>query len=136
MKCPKCRATLITLEFNRMEMDYCGECGGIWLDSGEIGALLAREERSDSLLSTLRPGAGREWRRRCPVCAKRMDKVFMGNAAPVLLDQCSRHGLWFDRGELRKVLSEGCADSHRGAGTSGLLLLFDEVFGPGNEQKP
>jgi uncharacterized protein len=136
MKCPRCRGTLMTLEFDRIEIDYCGECEGVWLDSGEIETLLDREGRSDSLLSTMRPGTSREWRRRCPICSKKMDKVFIGNTVPVLLDRCLHHGLWFDRGELRKVLAEGCADSHRGAGTSNLLQLLDEVFAPGDEGKP
>lgn len=135
MKCPACRGTLITLEFDSVEIDYCGKCEGIWLDSGELEALLAREERSDSLLATLRPRGGRVWRRRCPVCSKRLKKVFIGNVAPVPLDQCPLHGLWFDRGELEKVMGQGCVDSHREAGTSGLLELLDEVFAPGKAQK-
>ena len=135
MKCPACRATLITLEFDRIELDYCGRCEGVWLDAGELEALLAREKRSDSLLATMRPGAGKESKRRCPICLKGMKKSFMGNAAPVLIDRCPLHGMWFDRDELRKVLSEGCVDSHRGARTSGLLMLLDEVFAPGFEQK-
>jgi uncharacterized protein len=120
----------MTLEFDRIEIDYCGQCEGIWLDSGELEALSAREERSDSLLATLRPGVSKESKRRCPICMKGMKKIFIGNAAPVLIDQCPAHGMWFDSGELRKVLSEGCADSHRDAGTSGLLTLLDEVFAP------
>jgi uncharacterized protein len=135
MKCPACSGTLFTLEFSRIEIDYCGTCEGIWLDSGELETLLAREGGSDSLLHTLRPGAGKESKRRCPICSKGMKKVLIGNAAPVLLDQCPLHGLWLDRGELNKVLAEGCVESHRGAGTSGLLTLLDEVFAPGCEQK-
>jgi uncharacterized protein len=135
MKCPKCKDTLITLEFNRIEIDYCGKCEGIWLDSGELDSLAAREGKCDSLLSTMRPGVSKESKRRCPVCMKGMKKLFIGNVVPVLLDQCPRHGLWFDRGELRKVLADGCVDSHRGAGTSGLLELLDEVFAPEGEQK-
>ncbi|HNY63965.1 MAG TPA: zf-TFIIB domain-containing protein [Deltaproteobacteria bacterium] len=136
MKCPKCRGALMTIEFDRVEIDCCDHCGGIWLDSGELEALRDREGRSDSLLVTMRPGGGKESRRRCPICLKRMDKVFIGNAEPVLLDQCPDHGLWFDRGELTKVLSEGCADSHRGAGTSGLLTLLDEIFASDRHYTP
>jgi uncharacterized protein len=136
MRCPSCKATLITLEFNRMEVDCCVACEGVWLDSGELEALLAREDRSDSLLATLRPGKSKESRRRCPICSGGMNKVFLGNVAPVVLDRCPRHGLWFDRGELRKVLAEGCVDSHRGAGTSALLTLFDEIFAPGGAHQP
>lgn len=136
MKCPACAGTLITLEFDAVEMDYCGTCQGVWLDSGELESLLAREGGSDSLLATTRPGRGKERKRRCPICSKGMKKISLGNAAPVLVDQCAGHGLWFDRGELNKVFSAGCVDSHRGAGTSGLLTLLDEVFAPRMNDTP
>lgn len=136
MKCPACRGTLITLEFNAVEIDYCRTCEGVWLDSGELESLLSREEGSDSLLATMRPARGKEWKRRCPICSRGMKKISLGNAAPVLVDRCAEHGLWFDRGELNKVFSAGCVDSHRGAGTSGLLALLDEVFAPETKDTP
>jgi len=30
---------MIVLELNRVEIDYCQKCKGIWLDSGEISTL-------------------------------------------------------------------------------------------------
>jgi Zn-finger nucleic acid-binding protein len=39
MICPSCKNQLIILEFNKVEIDYCPECSGIWLDSGELELL-------------------------------------------------------------------------------------------------
>ena len=30
---------MITLELQEVEIDHCIECGGIWLDSGELGKI-------------------------------------------------------------------------------------------------
>ena len=36
MKCPNDGATLIMSERSGIEIDYCPECRGVWLDSGEL----------------------------------------------------------------------------------------------------
>ena len=40
MNCPACHNAMITLELGEVEIDHCTDCGGIWLDSGELDALL------------------------------------------------------------------------------------------------
>ncbi len=35
MLCPVCSAQMLTLESERIKVDYCRECSGAWLDSGE-----------------------------------------------------------------------------------------------------
>jgi uncharacterized protein with PIN domain len=36
MKCPKCGADLVETEFAHIKIDRCNECGGVWLDKGEM----------------------------------------------------------------------------------------------------
>ncbi|MFN8572573.1 MAG: zf-TFIIB domain-containing protein [Gemmatimonadaceae bacterium] len=36
MKCPKCGANLVETDFHHMKIDKCDECGGVWLDRGEM----------------------------------------------------------------------------------------------------
>jgi len=40
MDCPVCNNAMITLELDQVEIDHCTECGGIWLDAGELETLL------------------------------------------------------------------------------------------------
>ena len=41
MKCPVCKdVTLALSERNGVEIDYCPECRGIWLDRGELDKVL------------------------------------------------------------------------------------------------
>jgi uncharacterized protein len=42
MKCPNCQATLLITEKQGVEIDYCPECRGIWLDRGELEKIVER----------------------------------------------------------------------------------------------
>lgn len=47
MKCPTCKEpNLVISERKGIEIDYCPECRGIWLDRGELDKILekSREE--------------------------------------------------------------------------------------------
>ncbi len=43
MKCPNDQATLLITERKNIEIDYCPECRGIWLDRGELDKLIEAE---------------------------------------------------------------------------------------------
>lgn len=44
MKCPVCKdVTLLMSEKKGIEIDYCPECRGIWLDRGELEKLIQKE---------------------------------------------------------------------------------------------
>jgi Zn-finger nucleic acid-binding protein len=42
MKCPTDQATLVMSERAGIEIDYCPECRGVWLDRGELDKILDR----------------------------------------------------------------------------------------------
>jgi hypothetical protein len=42
MKCPTDSATLVMSERSGIEIDYCPECRGVWLDRGELDKILDR----------------------------------------------------------------------------------------------
>ena len=43
MKCPACKeATLSMSERNGIEIDFCPECRGVWLDRGELDKIIAK----------------------------------------------------------------------------------------------
>ncbi len=45
MKCPACKdATLALTERQGIEIDYCQQCRGVWLDRGELDKLIERSE--------------------------------------------------------------------------------------------
>jgi len=40
MKCPSCNETLLMSEKKGVEIDYCPNCRGIWLDRGELDKIM------------------------------------------------------------------------------------------------
>ena len=52
MDCPVCKNAMITLELEDVEIDHCLDCGGIWLDAGELELLLDEPEKARSLLES------------------------------------------------------------------------------------
>ena len=42
MKCPVDGTTLLLTERQDVEIDYCPECRGVWLDRGELDKLVCR----------------------------------------------------------------------------------------------
>ena len=44
MRCPNDEATLVMSERSGIEIDYCPECRGVWLDRGELDKIIDRAE--------------------------------------------------------------------------------------------
>ncbi|MCU9849076.1 zf-TFIIB domain-containing protein [Defluviimonas sp. WL0024] len=42
MKCPACTTTLTMTERSGVEIDYCPNCRGVWLDRGELDKIIDR----------------------------------------------------------------------------------------------
>jgi len=109
MKCPLDKNDMIMVEHRKIEIDFCLECSGVWLDSGELELLVGvlNAEGADLHLNELlsKPAGQGKWR--CPICAHKMNKIWLGKGAKILIDSCPLgHGMWFDAGELQKVLRE------------------------------
>ncbi|GGE95773.1 zf-TFIIB domain-containing protein [Mycetocola zhadangensis] len=56
MKCPTDSATLVMSERSGVEIDYCPECRGVWLDRGELDKIIERAE-NEIAKSTPAPAA-------------------------------------------------------------------------------
>jgi Zn-finger nucleic acid-binding protein len=42
MRCPTDETTLVMSERNGIEIDYCPQCRGVWLDRGELDKIIER----------------------------------------------------------------------------------------------
>jgi Zn-finger nucleic acid-binding protein len=84
MKCPACQIDLHMTERQGIEIDYCPQCRGVWLDRGELDKLI---ERSTADRPTAPPVDRQVYERRVPF-EKRWDD-----------DEDERHGY---RGRRRK----------------------------------
>ena len=56
MHCPHCPAsTLVISERSGIEIDYCPQCRGVWLDRGELDKLIERSLPAQSPAAGVRP---------------------------------------------------------------------------------
>jgi ribosomal protein L37AE/L43A len=46
MKCPNCNVNLVMTERSGIEIDYCPDCRGVWLDRGELDKIIERSAPS------------------------------------------------------------------------------------------
>jgi len=110
MICPTCKSDMIVVEHNKIELDYCTECQGVWFDSRELELLLeSMRLGSPNLFFTdildSEKAESPEKKRRCPICSQKMKKTAIGQQSEILIDVCRQgDGLWFDGGELDQLI--------------------------------
>jgi Zn-finger nucleic acid-binding protein len=94
------------LELEGVEVDRCLECGGTWLDAGEL-ELVLRLASTEKVVPFLESKAGgSRGTRKCPRCRRRLRVFQAGKDKTIDLDRCPRgHGLWFDASELEEIVS-------------------------------
>ncbi|MBI5661168.1 MAG: zf-TFIIB domain-containing protein [Ignavibacterium album] len=122
---------MIILELNRVEIDYCPVCSGIWLDEGELELLYSIDNTESELKKLFRESSdSKEKSFKCPVCRKKMIKIRFNNTE-LIIDKCPvNHGLWFNKGELEKVLSAKTNQS-----SQKVLSLLKEMFSYNKSQE-
>jgi len=125
MNCPVCKEPMIVLELEQVEIDYCTNCEGIWLDAGELELLLETEqERAKFSKFLIEESTMNEKSYRCPICSKKMGKIFVGEERKILIDKCKKnHGLWLDKGELESVIKLSSQNRD-----SKIIHLFKQMF--------
>lgn len=125
MLCPVCSIEMVILELHEVEIDWCPQCRGVWLDEGELELLVqpSANDQGSPLVRALRDAtAFAPGRRPCPVCRRAMARVPVPLVPPLDLDRCPRHhGLWFDDGELEQVC--------RSAGGETVAGFLGEILG-------
>ncbi|HEY1126070.1 MAG TPA: zf-TFIIB domain-containing protein [Sphingobium sp.] len=48
MPCPVCNVPLVMSDRQGVEIDYCPQCRGVWLDRGELDKIIERSSREAS----------------------------------------------------------------------------------------
>jgi len=130
MICPVCKSDMIDVEHNRIELDYCINCQGVWFDAEELELLFDRmglENHGlplDDLIHSAEAKTS-EREHKCPICNQRMKKTIIGQQPEILIDVCRQgDGLWFDGGEVGQLLKQLIKKSSGKAGSQQQVLTF------------
>lgn len=110
--CPRCKTGLKTVTVGTTKLYECPGCEGIWVDADTLQQICADREKQAAVLgeAAVLPASQStvlEEKIRylpCPVCHALMNRVNFAHCSNVIVDVCSRHGTWFDRDELRRII--------------------------------
>jgi Zn-finger nucleic acid-binding protein len=107
--CPKCKGSkLILQKIGETSVHECEKCSGIWLNKGELNALVHPAEGDLEYCSREYIAEDRISEYQCPACANpKLKKVNFIAYSGIVMDYCEKcQGLWLDRGELDAIIAE------------------------------
>jgi Zn-finger nucleic acid-binding protein len=120
--CPACggerKLTARRLTPSELSVLECGSCAGLWVGSEVFEQIASKAEEVRRAVDALgtngadsdpepleRIDPNRPLYRPCAVCGALMNRRNYGRKSGVIVDTCSRHGVWFDDGELARILA-------------------------------
>jgi Zn-finger nucleic acid-binding protein len=111
-KCPGCQGDMHWVRVGEVDLLECSACDGTWMEAAAFEQLCAQRERQASLVQ--RNAEGRRAAapttperiryRPCPQCGKMMNRLNFARLSGAVVDVCSGHGTFLDRGELHQVV--------------------------------
>jgi Zn-finger nucleic acid-binding protein len=107
--CPDCKVALSAFKSEAGTLFDCPRCGGQLVEHSALRAMLAQLEiRGEAALgasprASAVPGPVRYLP--CPVCGASMNRKNFGRLSGVIVDVCRTDGIWFDAGELARVMA-------------------------------
>jgi len=127
MNCPVCKELMLILEYQEIELDYCPHCEGVWLDEGELEAMVGFTEKID--LSDFK-GSNKS-KRNCPRCRQKMVKGLFPETQ-IEVDVCRRDGgIWLDNGEIQDIARYLCSPDTKNE----ICQFLSELFSDTSERK-
>lgn len=109
LRCPDCKLPFQLFAGGPGKLHDCGACGGQLVDHALLKDLLEQRELYGKTAPRRPPRHNpMELPVRyvpCPGCGQMMTRRNFGGSSGVIVDVCQEHGVWFDRGELPRVLA-------------------------------
>jgi len=110
--CPRCAVGMNAVVIGGTNLRECPKCEGIWADAASLEQICADREKQAAVLGMANPlpespDSQIEKNIRylpCPVCRKLMNRVNFARCSHVVVDVCTKHGTWFDKDELRRIV--------------------------------
>jgi Zn-finger nucleic acid-binding protein len=113
-RCPACRGDMHWIRVGDVDLLECASCDGTWIEAAAFDRLCTQREQQAAIankaMASTKPGeapvqTARPVRYRpCPQCGKMMNRQNFGRLSGTIVDACSAHGTFLDRGELHHVV--------------------------------
>lgn len=108
-KCPRCRSEMVLVTIGSAAVLECEQCFGLWLDAPSFEKICAdREQQSAVMGAATHASAAHETSKihyvPCPECSQLMNRMNFARCSGVIVDVCKKHGTWFDRDELSRIV--------------------------------
>ena len=107
MPCPRCAIGLGSRHVIDAVIDECADCRGVFVPGDLVPRLLDPLDLGLEVVETFPPGMpaseGAVHYLACPRCKALMNRRLLVRGSNVIVDQCRRHGVWFDEHELRRL---------------------------------
>jgi len=106
--CPRCEMPLRGHDIGDFSVAACDKCNGFFVPHETFEMM---QEKRDSVIlparetpkNAVEPESQVRYVR-CPVCRNMMNRNNFARISGVIIDSCRGHGIWFDAGELEKVI--------------------------------
>lgn len=118
MNCPKCQGAMDPVTVETVTVDRCTRCAGLWLDGGELQALMAirgaeKVDSGDEKVGQLMDKVPAEMT--CPRCSKPLVSKVDIDQHHIHYESCAAcKGMFLDAGEFKDLKSYTFGDYIRG----------------------
>ena len=109
-QCPRCKLKLQLVQIEAANIRECTKCGGLWSGIEAFEELCSNKEQQVAVLGLFSDSIDRSVKPStisyvpCPDCKQLMNRSNFARTSGVIIDLCKKHGVWFDRGELPKII--------------------------------
>jgi Zn-finger nucleic acid-binding protein len=106
--CPRCSQKMEVLSIGNCDVLECASCLGLWVDPVTFERICADREQHSAILGSAamqQPDLTAKVNYiPCPDCAQLMNRANFARCSGVIVDLCKKHGIWFDRDELNRII--------------------------------
>jgi Zn-finger nucleic acid-binding protein len=106
--CPRCNVDMIERTVTGFKVFGCKECDGMFIPHETFHMMQDAHERIIEATGSVDRAqidvAANISYLRCPECKNMMNRKNFARVSGVIIDLCSRHGIWFDSGEMEKIM--------------------------------
>jgi Zn-finger nucleic acid-binding protein len=109
--CPRCRTEMQVVSVGTQKVLECSSCLGLWLTPDAFEKICADQEEHSAILGTASMASvdrtileSKVNYVPCPECSQLMNRANFARCSGVIIDLCKRHGIWFDRNEISRIV--------------------------------